>query len=263
MKKLLTLLMCLSFIALSCKKDKTNGPDQNQEELLKKEELIPYYIAVEHKLSGNKIGLIYFAKVGDNVKATFQGDGYTQTGDISVNGQGFSFDANSDGNYIYSFSFSKNADGKFVMKSYQFADKTSASQGLNYAIIARKEDVPAFEGVNFKTQEGIYFTLKKDANNVQNINWDIKKRVSYTYVFVPPSTYIPIPNDYIGPEYSKPYTKINGLGWKENGGLFLGISVPEWKDSATPLMLLESGNTLYLAAITKNLPCIICDNDDE
>ncbi|MFN0253970.1 hypothetical protein [Pedobacter ureilyticus] len=262
MKKLLTIMMCVSFIALSCKKDKNNTPNQNQTEL-KKEELIPYYIAVEHKLSGNKIGLIYFAKVGDNVKATFQGDGYTQTGDITVKDQGFSFDANSDGNYIYSFSFSKNADGKFVMKSYQFTDKTSVSQGLNYAVIARKEDVPAFEGVNFKTKEGIYFTLKKDANNVPNINWDIKKRVSYNYVFIPPTTYLPIPNDYVGPEYSKPYTKINGLGWKENGGLFFGISVPEWKDSTTPLMLLESGNTLYLAAITKNLPCLLCDDDDE
>lgn len=251
--------MCISFIALSCKKDKINLPDQNQAEL-KKEELIPYYIAVEHKLSGNKIGLIYFAKVGDNVKATFQGDGYTQTGDISINGQGFSFDANSDGNYIYSFSFSKNADGKFVMKSYQFTDKTSNSQGLNYAVIARKEDVPAFESVNFKTKEGIYFNLIKDANNVPNINWNIQRRTSY--IFIPPSSYIP--NDYIGPEYSKPYTKINGLGWKENSGLFFGISVPEWKDSTTPLILLESGNTLYLAAITIKMPCIIClDDDDE
>lgn len=245
MKRAIYLLIGILAIAVSCKKGST-PPDKDQREALKKEELIPYYLVVEHKLSNNKIGLIYFKKVGTNVKATLQGDGYIQTGDISVSDQGFSFDADNDGNYIYSFSFDKNAEGKLIMKSYQFTDKTSTSQGLNYAIIARKEDVPALENINLATKEGMVFKFQKNAN-VMNIEWDIKDRVSYTTFFLPPSTYMQVPNPYVGPEYSKPCTTLNGLGWKENGGILMGIPVPEWNGNAKPTMLLEKGNTLYVA----------------
>lgn len=235
------------FLALSsCKKGAT-PPEKNEPESLKKEELIPYYLVVEHKLSNNKIGLIYFTKEGNSVKATFHGDGYLQTGDISISGQGFSFDSAGDGNYVYSFSFGKNADGKLVMKSYQFTDKTSNSQGLSYAIIARKADAPAFENVKFTTKEGILFTFEKGANNVMNVEWDIKDRIFYTTIFLPPNTYMQLPNPYVGPEFAKPYANLNGLGWKENEGILMGISVPEWKDTTKPLMLVEKGSTLYLA----------------
>lgn len=214
----------------SCKKEKNLNPDQNT--VLTKEELIPYYIVVEHKLSNNKIGLIYFTKQGNNVKAIFHGEGYSQTGDISINGQGFSFDSGNDGNYVYNFTFDKDADGKFMMKSYQFIDKTSISQGLNYAIIARKEDAPVFENKNFITTERIRFMLRNE-NNTPRIEWDIKPALTFPYLDKP--------------AFSKPYTILNNLGWKDNEGTFMGISVPGWKDNTKTLMLVESGNTLYLA----------------
>lgn len=246
-KKLSQMLVLIGICLVlgSCKKKSELDPHQPPG--LAKEELIPYYIAVEHKLSNNKIGLIYFSKEGNEVKATFHGDGYAQTGSIVANGQGFSFDANGDGNYVYSFSFDKDAEGKLIMKSYQFVDKTSASQGLAYAVIARKEDVPVFENLQFTTKEKILFEFKRDVNNVMNVRWDIKDRIKYETMFFPPSSYVQVPFPYEGPEFSKPYTNLSGLGWKEKEGILMGISVPQWKDSTKPVMLVEKGSTLYLA----------------
>lgn len=228
----------------SCKKEAQ--PKNVEEQIFNTNELSPYYIVVEHKESNNRIGLIYFVLEGNVIKANFQGDGYLYTKEIKATKNGFSFDPDGTGNYVYHFDLEKNAQGRLNMKSYQFIDKTSASQELLYADIFRKADAPAFENISFETNDYIIFNVKKEAAEAK-INWDIQDRLNYTTIFFPPNTYIPVANPYVGPEFSKPCQYLNGLGWKENTGILMGVSVPQWKEINKQVMLVEKGNTLYVA----------------
>jgi hypothetical protein len=142
------------------------------------------------------------------------------------------------GNFVYSFVFEKSTEGKISLKSYTYTDKANAAQGIAYAVLGIQGSIPSYENGSFKSGDILFqFSAAK------NIDWDIKTRQIGTKYYPPPiNKVLPLMGE--APEVSIPYYGISTAGFKANND-FIGALVPNWKDTTTPLLLVERNSVIY------------------
>jgi len=242
MKILMSMVLLIVAFA-ACKKEKANPDDPNNpdaELAVSREDLIPYYIVAERKAGDNKLAVFYFSKEGNVVKVNLHRQGYLRSGEVNMDKSGFTFDLEGNGNFVYTFVFEKSAEGKVSLKSYSFTDKANAAQGFEYAVLGTQGSIPSFENGSFKSGDILF-----QFSAARNIEWDIKSRQIGTKYYPPPINKV-LPVMAEAPEVSVPYYGISPAGFKANND-FIGALVPSWKDTATPLLLVERNSIIYLS----------------
>lgn len=245
MKTLKNTLSMLAILLLSvtvgCKKDSIypegQDPNQNLANSVSATDLENYYLVGETN-TGKKLMLIYFIKDGATVKANMHLTGALRVADAAVSKSRLTFDFDANGNRIYNFEFEKDATGSIKLKNYSLNDKTIPSLKIDHAILVKKSESPVFTNSNFKIG-----TFQFKLNNASSIEWDIKIRQIGTTVV----NGEPFPIMAAAPEFTKPFYSLNNLGFKSNDGDFFGISVPNWKNISTPILLLERAGAVTTA----------------
>jgi len=245
MKNILKMLAILLItIVVSCKKKDANpindpqNPDINNPvgaTGIAMSELLDYYIVSERKTSNTKLAIMYFTKEGDVIKANIHGRGYLRTKEVTAVNSSFSFETEGFGAYTYVLE--KDATGRIKLKSY------AHNQGeVNYALLVKKTEALAFANSSFKAGDLLF-----KFNNPGSLEWDIQTKI-IGYTTGPPPLRIVTPIYATGPELTLPYYSLLDLGFKSNNDQFLGITVPSWKDSNTPIMLVENNGATVLKA---------------
>jgi len=245
MKTLKNTLTMLAIILLSltigCKKNtiypEGQDPNQNLANSVSATDLENYYLVGE--TNGNKkLFVLYFSKEGSMVKANLHLTGSLRISDVMVSKSKFTFDFDANGNRLYNFEFEKDATGLIKLKSYSINDKNIPTLKLDHAILVKKSDSPIFTNSNFKIG-----TFQFKLNSSNSIEWDIQiRRIGTTLV-----NGEPFPIMAAAPEFTKPFYSLNNLGFKSNDDDFFGISVPNWKNINTPILLLERAGAVTTA----------------
>lgn len=211
--KLFPILLLVLFT--NCKK-KVADPVPNADQIAASE-LLDYYIVAEHTTGSNKLLVLYFTQEGNVVRANTHLQGYFRAKEVAVQNSAFGIDYNGDGKSVYNFTIKKDAEGKLMLKSYDFAYNGTGNQ-LAYAIMAKRAEAISFTNLSFKTGNTIFSFTKNGGAEV--INW-------------------------AGDPH--PYYKLINIGFKTNNEKFLGVTVPNWSGVNTPVMLLEKDDVLYIA----------------
>lgn len=241
MKNIMMGLFMLVITFSACKKDKLAADEPNDPAVtVIQEDLIPYYIVASRKADERKLAVFYFSKEGNTVKINLHRQGYLRTGNVNIDKSSLNFDVDGTGNTVYNFVFEKDVAGKLSLKSYSFTDKSDASQGIEYAVLGNQPAAPAYENSKYKSG-----TLAFEFSATGKIDWDVKTRQIGTKYYPPPINQM-LPIMAIAPEVSIPFYGISNAGFKA-GEDFIGAFVPSWKDSGTPLLLVERNNTIYQA----------------
>jgi len=233
------LMLVITFSA--CKKDKVAADDPNDPAVtVTQDDLLPYYIVASRKAGDSKLAVFYFSKEGNTVKINLHRHGYLRIGNVTIDKSNLNFDVDGTGNTVYNFVFEKDVAGKLSLKSYSFTDKSNASQGIEYAVLGNQPAAPVYENSKYKSG-----ALAFEFSAAGKIDWDVRSRQIGTKYYPPPINQT-LPVMAIAPEVSVPFYGISNAGFKA-GEDFIGAFVPSWKDSGTPLLLVERNNTIYPA----------------
>ena len=244
LKKIQTMLpLLLLLVFVGCKKNNVtpdNDPgNDNPEEVkgISMDELLDYYLVTELKSGDTKLAVMYFTKEGDVVKASLHGGGYLRSKEVVATNSTFSF--NSDGFGTYNYTLEKDESGMIKLKSYDF----NGGGDLDYALLIKKTNALPFVNSSFKAGD-LLFKLTSPTT----LEWNFQNKI-IGYNVGPPPFYIKTPIIVNGPELTLPYYSLIDLGFKTNNDQFIGITVPSWKDSNTPVMLIEKHTGPVLKAI--------------
>jgi len=235
------LTILLLSVTIGCKKDKIypegQDPNQNLANSVSATDLENYYLVGETN-GTKKLFVIYFSKEGSTVKANMHLTGALRVSDAVVANSKFSLDFDANANRLYNFEFEKDAAGSVKLKNYSLNDKTTPSLKIDHAILVKKSDSPVFTNSNFKIG-----TFQFKLNSASSIEWDIQiRRIGTTVI-----NGEPFPIMAAAPEFTKPFYSLNNLGFKSNDDDFFGISVPNWKNITTPILLLERAGIVTTA----------------
>jgi hypothetical protein len=200
-------------------------------------ELLDYYLVTERKTGNTKLAVMYFSQEGNVVKANLHGSGYLRSKEVVATNSSFSF--NSDGFGTFNYSLEKDATGTIKLKSYDVNSGTD----LAFALLVKKTNAPSFSGSSFKAGD-LLFKFKDPTT----LEWDFQNRV-VGFTTGPPPLNLKSPIFEYKPEFSLPYYSLLDLGFKTNNDQFIGITVPSWKDSNTPVLLLEKNGAAILKAV--------------
>lgn len=229
MKKLvLLLLFAISFAA--CKK-KDAAPDAVADEIETKA-LLDYYIVAEHEIGTNKLMVLYFTEDNMAVKAQAHLLDGNKIIDVVVKKSAFSIDYYGDGKSIYNFIIEKDKTGKLALKSYNFNFNGQGNE-LVYATMVKTRAAPVFTGLSYKMipsnvpfkmiNTGTPFSIyARTANSRGALVW--------------------------AGNYGPYFSELINIGFKTIDGGYMAVSLPNWKDINTPIMLLERKNELFIAA---------------
>lgn len=237
--KLIPVLLLL--VLVSCKKkDNTPTPDGENPDGNKSiaaSELVDYYIVAEHKTGSNKLLVVYFSQEGNTIKANAHLQGALRVNEVTMSNSKFSIDYNGDGKSIYTFTIVKDADGKLKLNSYDFTYNGAGGQ-LSYATLAKRTEAIAFANSSFKADDILF---KFTGTNLQ---WDIRLRKSGE-IIIPGGQ--PIVKYDSLPEITLAYYGITNIAFKTNADEFMGVTVPNWKNVNTPVMLVERTDAVLIA----------------
>jgi hypothetical protein len=242
--KILPLLLLLAFVG--CKKNgavpdsDNDGPgidNPTENNGIAMSELVDYYLVTERKTGATKLGIMYFVKEGDVVKASLHGSGFLRSKEVVAANSSFSF--NSDRFGTYNYTLEKDAAGTIKLKSYDVDGGTD----LAYALMVKKSDALAFANSTFKAGDLVFrFT------SPTSLEWDLQNRV-VGFRTGPPPLNLRTPVFGYGPALTLPYYSLLDLGFKTNDDQFIGLSVPSWKDSNAPVLLIEKNGGAVLKAV--------------
>lgn len=235
------LLVSTLLLTVGCKEENNapegQDPDENLANSISASELENYYLVGETN-GAKKLLVIDFSKVEGVVKANLHLTGALRISDALVNNSKLSIDFDANGNRLYSFEFEKDASGVIKLKNYALHDKTVTTLKFGHAILVKKTDSPVFTNSTFKIG-----TLQFKLNNSNLIEWDIKLRqIGVTVI-----NGVPFPIMGSAPEFTKQFYALNNLGFKSNDDDFFGISVPNWKNNNTPVLLVERAGAVSIA----------------
>jgi hypothetical protein len=241
--RILPVLLLLAFIG--CKKNgAAPGKDNENPGIdnpannkgINVNELRDYYLVTERQTGNSKLAIMYFSQEGNVVKANLHGSGYLRSKEVVMTNSAFSF--NSDGFGTYNYTLEKDASGTVKLKSYDF----NGGNNLVYALLIKKSDALPYAASSFKA-DNLLFKFK----NPTTLEWDFQNRV-VGFNTGPPPLNLKTPFFENRPEVTLPYYSLLDLGFKSNNDEFIGVTVPSWKDSNTPLLLIERNGTSVLKA---------------
>lgn len=228
-------------LIVGCKKDKINadGQEPGKTNAISVEELENYYIVSELKTGGIKMALIYFTKEGGTVKANLHFRGVLRSAEAKITDGKFNFDYNNDGQGVFTYELEKTSNGLISLKSYQYINKTNATQGLNYSLLATKETSSAFSNSSYKIGNLLFNVTNKNI-----IEWNIALRETVQVI-----NGVPFPIFNTAPEFTKPIYNLANIGFKSNDDDIFAVAVPKWKETNTPLLLVEKNGTAIMPAV--------------
>lgn len=228
-------------LIVGCKKDQINadGPESGKSNAISVDELENYYIVSELKTGGIKMALIYFTKEGTILKAHLHFRGVSRTSEAKVTNGKFSFDYNNDGQGVFTYELEKTSNGLIALKSYQYINKANVAQGLNYSLLATKENSPAFSNSSYKIDNLLFKVTNKNT-----IEWNIALRETVQII-----NGAPFPIFSVAPEFTKNIYSLANIGFKSNDDDFFAVSVPKWKETNTSLLLVEKTGTAIMPAV--------------
>lgn len=211
--KLIVLAVLLASMAACGKKDKEEiRPDAP----VTAESLLDHYVTIV--ISGSpSLRIIYFNKVGNEVKGTLDIVTSRRVQTINVVNDSFSFDTDGDGKKVYNFKLSRDGSGKLFLSSYTYVNTDEPAIVLSYAQIDNVSDVQDFKGKSFVASDHADYTM-----NFLESTWEVKDARQ---------------ND----DGYAPYYVISPGAWKgkrNNGPDYMGVSVPKWKGDQ-PVMLVQ------------------------
>jgi len=236
----------LLFVFVGCKKNSAAPGNDNEnpgidnpaaDKGISMSELLNYYLVTERKTGNTKLGVMYFTQEGDVVKASLHGSGYLRSKEVVAINSSFSF--NSDGFGTFNYTLEKDASGTIKLKSFDYNSGTD----LAYALLIKKTDALPFAVSSFKAGD-LLFKFK----NPTTLEWDFQNRMVGFHTGPPPLN-LKTPIFENKPEVTLPYYSLLDLGFKTNNDEFIGVTVPNWKDANTPLLLIERSGAAVLKAV--------------
>jgi len=231
LKKILKMLpLLLIFVSVGCKKEKAQ-PEAVADEIATSA-LLDYYIVAEHAIGLNKLMILYFTQEGNAVKAQVHLFDGTKAVEVVMEKSTFRIDYNGDGKSIYNFGVEKDDTGKLILKSYDFNFNGQGNE-LAHAIIVKTRATPSFTDLSYKMIPS---------------NMPFDKINTGTPFSIKPRTYgsrgALVWSSNTGPHFDE----LINIGFRTADGAYMAVSVPNWKSINKPIMLLESRQTLYIAA---------------
>ncbi len=203
-------------------------------------DLLDYFFTIELEGSSNNLRILYFQEQeNDDILAILDGVDSRRDQVVNVQDSIFQFDVNGDQAFVYTFKISKDSIGHLDLVSYELKSNNQNIK-LIYLQMSKVEDVQPIEGLT-------YFKEEVDPTQIGLINY---------YLNFPEKDFFrwATSADFDSVKPSSCYTISRGA-WKGNNVNnnidFMGVSVPAWKDSSEPVMILtlKSSNTLDIYEI--------------
>ena len=229
MHNLFKLLFVLNIIILCNACDSTEDGNLNPTPTsITAENLNGFYIPYQDEAeNGNqRFRVVYFVKEEESMKAYLDGQGLRRIAPLTISDNKFVFDLNSDGTTVLNFNFSKNDAGKIALTSLTKTG-SSATTVVHYEMFSPTE-TPSWGGFTFERSTGVssFFKYYKFSGNETFYANDVS-----------PNTDPDLPCYELG----------NGIGFKSNSEIIMGIFVPSWKGDTNVKMLLSNKNISTVA----------------
>lgn len=229
MKKIILLFsVCISILAISCKKENTTNTT-----IAFADEIKDYYIAIDN--IDNGFGVVYFEKNGDVFIANYR-DLATNIS-FNINSNGFEISGDSSISMAVSstktlnLKFKRNSSNQILLDNCSTTTKSGANFLLinRYAEMYKKADAPVFYVQNRSATESItYYT--------PSFNSDYSYYYKFTYIN---NLEIEIKNVLFSKSYLNSIIYGN-IGFFSNDAGALGISVATWKGNNLKSLLVQT-----------------------